>query len=100
MFKLLYNFKWDPDKEKLNMRKHRISFLRSTTVFRDPNQISVFDEEHSINEDRWITFGLDENGILLAVIHTFKQTQHNVNIRIISARKATQTETKQYEEYN
>ncbi len=97
---MLYNFKWDPDKEKQNIRKHGISFLRSTTVFRDPNQISVFDEEHSINEDRWITFGFDENSILLAVIHTFNQTQHNVNIRIISARKATQTETKQYEEYN
>lgn len=97
---MLYNFEWDSVKEKQNIRKHQISFFRSTTVFRDPHQISVFDEEHSINEDRWITFGFDENGILLAVIHTFNQTQHNANIRIISARKATQTEMKQYEELN
>ena len=97
---MLYNFKWDPDKEKQNIRKHGISFLRSTTVFRDPNQISIFDEDHSVVEDRWITLGLDNRGILLVVIHTIRHIRREVNIRIISARKANQTEYKQYEEFN
>ncbi len=97
---MLYNFEWDFEKERQNERKHKVSFLRSTTVFRDPNQITVFDEEHSTDEDRWITLGLDINGILLIVIHTFERMTHYMNIRIISARKATQTEIRQYEEYN
>lgn len=96
---MLYNFEWNLKKEKQNNRKHKISFLRATTVFRDPNHISVYDEEHSVNEYRWSTLGFDKNGILLVVIHTFKQTDQGVDIRIISARKATQSETKQYEEY-
>ena len=97
---MLYNFEWDLEKEKQNNRKHKISFVRATSIFRDPNQISIFDEEHSDNEERWITLGFDENGVLLVVIHTFKQTELNVDIRIISARKANQTEIKQYEVFN
>ena len=97
---MLYNFEWDFEKEKQNNRKHKISFLQATTVFRDPNHISVFDEEHSANEDRWITLGLDKNGILLVVIHTFVPIGCGVNIRIITARKATKTEILQYEEFN
>lgn len=97
---MLYNFEWDIEKEKQNNRKHKISFVRATSIFRDPNQISIFDEGHSDNEERWITLGFDENGVLLVVIHTFKQTELNVDIRIISARKANQTEIKQYEVFN
>ena len=97
---MLYNFEWNIEKEKQNNRKHKISFVRATTVFRDPNHISVFDEEHSANEDRWITLGVDKNGVLLVVIHTFVQVDRNVNIRIITARRATKTEILQYEEFN
>jgi uncharacterized DUF497 family protein len=97
---LLYNFEWHIEKEKQNNRRHKTSFVQATTVFRDPNQISIFDEDHSNDEDRWLTLGFDRNGILLVVIHTFEQTEHGVNIRIISARKATGAETKQYEEFN
>ena len=50
-----YSFDWDPAKEKKNIRKHHIAFRRAATVFRDSNQISIFDEVHSENEDRWIT---------------------------------------------
>jgi uncharacterized protein len=49
---LHYNFDWDPAKEKNNRRKHKISFRRAATVFRDPNQLSVFDEEHSEVDER------------------------------------------------
>ncbi len=96
-----YNFEWDPAKAKQNSRRHKVSFERATTVFRDPNQISIFDENHSNDEDRWMTLGLDRNGVLLVVIHTFRQTnKSDIRIRVISARKATRTEIKQYEEFN
>ena len=96
-----YNFEWDPIKAKQNSLQHKVSFERAATVFRDVNQLSIFDEDHSDNEDRWLTLGLDRNGILLVVVHTFRETNNlDVSIRIISARKATRREIKQYEEFN
>ena len=96
-----YNFEWDPAKARQNDRRHKVPFECATTVFQDPNQISIFDENHSDDEERWITLGLDRNGVLLVVIHTFGQANRDdTNIRIISARKASRTEIKQYEEFN
>lgn len=63
--------------------------------------ISVFDIEHSEKEDRWATIGIDRNGILLVVVRTFQQVDaDSCRIRIISARKATRKESKQYKEEN
>jgi len=94
---LRYNFDWDPAKEKANIGKHKISFRRAANVFRDPNQVSVYDEEHSDVEDRWITIGMDSGGVLRVVVHTFEQIAEDlVEIRIISARKAIRAEVKQY----
>ncbi len=96
-----YNFEWDPVKAKQNSLQHKVSFERATAVFRDVNQLSIFDEDHSDNEDRWLTLGLDRNGVLLVVVHTFRETNNlDVSIRIISARKATRREIEQYEEFN
>ena len=53
-----YNFDWNPDKARKNKRKHKITFERATTIFRDPNAISIVDEKHSKHEDRWITMGI------------------------------------------
>ena len=95
---MLYNFDWNPDKAKKNKRKHKISFERATTIFRDPNAVSIVDEEHSKNEDRWITMGIDNNGILLVASHTFKAVDRSTcDIRIISARKAEKPEIHQYQ---
>ena len=94
-----YRFDWDPTKEALNVRKHKVSFRRAATTFRDPNQLSIYDEEHSEIEDRWMTMGLDNTGILQVVVHTFKQVDEDLcEIRIISARKATKREAEQYRE--
>ncbi len=94
-----YNFDWNPTKEKQNIRKHQVNFRIASTVFRDPDQLTLYDEEHSEDEDRWITIGLDEKGILRVVIHTFEQTdKYSCLIRIISARKATFNEQKYYQE--
>lgn len=96
-----YNFEWNPKKAKTNKQKHKVSFQRATAIFRDPCMISIFDDEHSEDEDRWITIGTDANGILIIVSHTFQKVhQASCNVRIISARKATKKETSQYEEKN
>jgi uncharacterized DUF497 family protein len=79
----------------------RLSFEQASAIFLDPGMISVFDTEHSEHEDRWATIGIDSNGILLVVVHTFQQLDEgSCRIRIISARKATRKESKQYREEN
>ncbi|SDW63203.1 BrnT family toxin [Nitrosomonas communis] len=92
-----YNFEWDPHKAKANIVKHSVNFQQATEVFWDALQLTIFDEEHSDTEDRWITLGKTQNGILLVVMHTFSKYENNITIRIISARKATQHEQHQYE---
>ena len=94
-----YNFEWDPNKAKTNLKKHKISFENATIVFKDPNAISIFDDEHSGLEDRWVTIGLDSQTKTLVVIHTFISIdKDNCNIRMISARKATKKEKRIYKE--
>jgi hypothetical protein len=96
---LRYTFEWDPIEAKDNLRKHRISFDRAAEVFLDPRALSIFDEEHSEHEERWVTVGKDRPGSVLIVIHTFLEVSaEECSIRIISARKASKRETKQYEE--
>jgi uncharacterized DUF497 family protein len=94
-----YNFEWDPNKAKTNFSKHKISFEMATSVFKDRNLISVFDEIHSENEERWATIGLDSKTRTLVVVHTYISLNDNsCNIRIISARKATKNEERIYNE--
>ena len=94
-----YEFEWDPQKANRNLRKHGLSFDRATTIFRDPNLLSIPDEEHSEDEERWITMGMDDAGALLVVVHKFRVVTPDVSrIRVISARKATRQESKYYEE--
>ena len=50
-----YDFEWDIRKAKSNFRKHKISFERAATIFRDANILSIPDEEHSESEERWLT---------------------------------------------
>jgi uncharacterized DUF497 family protein len=96
---LQYNFEWDPKKAALNLRKHKISFENAAEVFLDPLAISIYDEEHSGLEDRWITLGKSSENVTLVVVHTFlEQGRNRFHIRMISARKATKKERKQYEE--
>ena len=95
--KIGYYFEWDARKARLNLRKHKISFERACSVFRDSAAISIYDSEHSDDEDRWITLGLDSHGIMIVVVHTFQEiSKESFKIRILSARKATKKETKQY----
>jgi hypothetical protein len=94
---LQYNFEWDPQKAKSNIAKHTVGFEQAATVFRDPRAITVYDNSHSEEEDRWLTLGISANGNLLVISHTFKKIdKESVLIRIISCRKATKSEHKQY----
>ncbi|MEI6209612.1 MAG: BrnT family toxin [Desulfuromonadales bacterium] len=94
-----YNFEWDNQKAITNLHKHAVSFERAAAVFLDPNMLVMYDDEHSTDEERWITVGIDSRGILLTVCHTFKEeSEMTAIIRIFSARKAVAKETTQYEE--
>jgi len=76
-----------------------VSFQLATTVFRDALALTVYDEEHSEDEERWVTLGQAENGQHLVVIHSFEQpSPTEARIRLISARLATQRELQDYEE--
>jgi uncharacterized protein len=96
-----YQFEWDPAKARRNIKEHGVSFERAAGVFLDPRAMSVFDEEHSEDEERWITLGLDRAGALLVVCHTFREhadagQKGSAAIRLISARRADRKEAAQY----
>jgi len=87
-------FEWDPNKAAKNLRRHKISFDEAAAVFTDPMFITFVDEEHSTDEERYITIGLSKHGRLLVVAHTDREGE----VRIISARKAIKKEIKFYAE--
>ncbi|MDR2167671.1 MAG: BrnT family toxin [Clostridiales bacterium] len=89
-------FIWNEKKHEDNIKKHGVDFFEASTVFEDPNAISDYDFEHSHehNEDRFIIIGTSLDSRLLLVCHCFRENGDLV--RIISARKATRTEFKQY----
>ncbi len=87
-------FEWHPRKAEMNKRKHRVSFEEASTTFADPLSATVFDPDHSHEEDRYITIGFSEQKRLLMVSHT----ERGDSIRIISARALTPLERQSYEE--
>ena len=94
-----YHFEWDPAKARANYKKHSITFERATSVFNDSNALSIFDENHSFSEERWVTLGLDYSGVPIVICHTYQQRgEHDAFVRIISARKATKKEIQNYKE--
>ena len=87
-------FEWDENKNRINQRKHGISFDEAKTVFYDEEALVIDDPEHSEEEERFIILGLSARANLLVVCHCCRDL--DTVIRIISARKATKTETKYY----
>ena len=88
-------FEWNDRKNIENQRKHGVSFEEAQTVFLDENAIEFFDPDHSQNEDRFVLMGSSVRLRLLFVCYCHRQQQ---TIRIISARKATTNEEKEYRE--
>nr|DAJ34937.1 MAG TPA: ribonuclease toxin [Caudoviricetes sp.] len=90
----LLKFEWDENKNEINKKKHKISFDEAKTVFYDDNALLIDDPEHSEQEERFIILGTSKKANLLVVCHCYRHSE--TVIRIISARKATKTETNQY----
>lgn len=90
-------FEWDEAKNRVNQRKHGISFEEARTVFFDENAIRFYDPDHSANEDRFLLLGLSMKLRVLVVYHCFRVS--DTVVRIISARKANAKETGDYDRY-
>lgn len=90
---------WDPAKARSNRAKHGVSFAEAATVLLDPLALTVFDDAHGQDEERWFTLGRSQQGTLLAVAHTYQSTSPNAaRVRLISARRATRRERDQYQD--
>lgn len=90
-------FEWDENKNQINKMKHKVAFDEAVSVFDDREALVIDDPEHSEEEDRFIILGLSNKTNLLVVCHCYRAS--DTVIRIISARKATTNETKQYYDY-
>ncbi len=89
-----YTFEWDLKKAASNARKHGIAFEEASRVFADPLAILDADPDHSLDEMRYILLGMSGRGRLLVVAFA----EWPPRTRIISARRATRRERRQYEE--
>ena len=87
-------FEWDDNKNNTNKRKHKVSFEEAKTVFEDVEALVIDDPDHSEEEERFIILGFSSKANLLVVCHCYRMD--DTVIRIISARKATTRESKQY----
>ena len=87
-------FEWDGRKAKKNEKKHGVSFEEASSSFGDIKSITISDPDHSDEEERLILIGTSVKNRQIVVVHTEKDDV----VRIISARKATRKEKKQYEE--
>ncbi|MBR4642700.1 MAG: BrnT family toxin [Selenomonadaceae bacterium] len=88
-------FGWDNEKAELNWSKHTISFEDAAQVFADENRIERFDSLHSDEEDRYITIGRVRE--ILFVVYTERINADSINVtRLISARRATKQERRDY----
>lgn len=87
-------FEWNEDKALLNISKHGVSFEEAATVFSDEYAITIYDDVHSVDEDRFIDIGRSTSQRLLVVVYTERMNR----ICIISARLATIGERRSYEQ--
>ena len=90
-------FEWDEKKDKETQKKRNISFEEARTVFYDENARQYYDPDHSEDEDRFLMLGISHKFRILVVSHTVNDDE--TIIRIISARKATSKEMKEYKRY-
>lgn len=86
------SYQWDRDKAAANFRKHGIDFADAVSVFSDNLATTITDER--FDEERFITIGMDALSRILVVVYTWRDDE----IRLISARKATNYEQRQYQE--
>jgi len=87
-------FTWDEEKNKANIKKHKVTFSEAATVFDDDNAVYFDDEAHSQEEERFVVIGFSERARMLMVCHCYRD--EDAIIRIISARKADKEESEFY----
>jgi uncharacterized DUF497 family protein len=88
-------YEWDPGKPAANVKKHRVTFEEAASVFLDPAALTFWDPDHSDDEDREITIGRSSRQRVLFIAHVARDQG---DVRIISARRATRQEQRQYDE--
>ena len=93
----MLSFEWDENKNLINKKKHNISFEEARTVFYDEHALLIDDPDHSETEERFIILGNSYAANLLVVCHCYRESE--TVIRIISARRATRNESKQYYDF-
>ena len=84
---------WDPAKARANFMKHHVRFADAVTALEDYLALTIRDPSLE-GEERWVTIGQDASGRLLVVVYTWRGER----VRLISARRATHQEQRQYEE--
>jgi len=84
-------FEWDEKKALLNLKKHGVDFVDAVTVLYDDQAITIYEDING--EQRYSTLGMDASARILVVVYILRRKK----IRIISARKATRRETRQYQ---
>ncbi|MFZ2968531.1 MAG: BrnT family toxin [Sulfuricurvum sp.] len=89
-------FEWNDAKNRTNILKHGISFEEASEIFNDPMIISKLDVRYDYGEERWFSVGSTKKGMVTMVAHLYFDEKQEPIIRIISARKATQSEVKAY----
>ncbi|TRU31909.1 MAG: BrnT family toxin [Microcystis aeruginosa Ma_MB_F_20061100_S20] len=87
-------FEWDIEKNRVNQKKHGVSFEEAKSVFYDDKAIQLWDDDHSEQEDRFLLLGKSYKMRILLIVHCYREEESV--IRIISARKATKNESQQY----
>ena len=90
----MVDFRWDDRKDRANQRKHQVSFDEARTVFFDEYALEFYDDPSSAAEERFLMLGMSLRARLLLVCHCVRDNE--TTIRIISARKATRSESKLY----
>jgi uncharacterized DUF497 family protein len=86
-------FEWDQRKADSNLKKHEVSFQEATSVFADALSITISDPDHTASEARFLDLGLSHRNRLLVISYT----ERGETIRIMSARRASRSEQKHYE---
>jgi uncharacterized DUF497 family protein len=96
---MICQFDWDEVKAASNLRKHGVAFETAMTIFADPLMLTIFDPDHSETEERWVSIGHASDGQLVIAVHTYTETGGSTAIiRVISARRPTKREARQYRE--
>ena len=90
----MLNFEWDPEKDRANEQSHGATFFEASEVFDDDHSSSVRDPDHSLDEDRYLIFGVSKGGTYLVVSYT----ERGDRVRLILARQMTPRERRAYEQ--